>query len=119
MTQQAYIMNLLLEIGIPANLSGFTYAREMIPLFIDNKYLKIRIIEDVYKVLAEKYNNDWRNIERSLRHSIEYAFSYGNADLLEDIFKYSIKPTGTVSCKTFLITLAEYVKLNCSEKAVV
>ena len=94
------IEKLLLELGIPSNLKGFTYLTEAIFLCLnDEKYTK-DITKNLYPSIAQKMNIKDGNVEKNIRKAIEVGCTNTNPELLEEIFGYSInidkgKPTNS------------------------
>lgn len=102
---------ILFKIGMPAHLDGFQYLKLAIPLVCqDNTYLK-KMTTKLYPEIAEKFNTEWWNVERSIRASIEIVFNKGNSKELYEMFGNSIdakksKPTNS----QFIATIVEYLK---------
>ena len=94
------IEKILLELGIPSNLKGFTYLTEAIFLCLnDEKYTK-DITKNLYPSIAQKMNIKDINVEKNIRKAIEVGCTNTNPELLEKVFGYSInidkgKPTNS------------------------
>lgn len=103
------IHEVLLSIGIPPNLLGYTYiitAVEFISL--NPMYLNV-ITKGLYADIASKYEVTASSVERAIRHAISVGWSYGNLDYIYQIFKNSVRPDkGTPTNSLFLSRLFYY-----------
>ena len=94
------IEKILLELGIPSNLKGFTYLTEAIFLCLnDEKYTK-DITKNLYPSIAQKMHIKDGNVEKNIRKAIEVGCTNTNPEILEKVFGYSIdidkgKPTNS------------------------
>ena len=61
------IANLLLELGIPARISGFNYLVRAIELSIDGK---LAICKEIYNPIADEYKTESTRVERAIRNAI-------------------------------------------------
>ncbi len=95
------LTTLLIDIGIPASLSGYTYLREAIRLVIDMGTTPDGLLSKrVYPVIAKKYGKSSASVEKAIRTAIETAWIRGRTDLLDRLFGYTVsaqrgKPTNT------------------------
>lgn len=105
------LSDILKEIGIPANLKGYSYLREAVILaYRDWNYVE-QVTRLLYPTLAQKFDTTSSRVERAIRHAMEQVFDCGNFDVLNKYFTYSIhrgKPTN----KEAIANLAEYLKLQ-------
>ena len=109
------ITSIIKELGIPANLTGYHYARCAIELMIDDINLMKSITGSLYPKIAQRFNTTVSRIERGIRTAIETGWSRANEDMTTQLFGYSIssekgKPTNS----EFIVTVADYIimKLN-------
>lgn len=92
---------LLIDIGIPASLSGYTYLREAIRLVIDGGMAPEGILSKrIYPVIAKKHGKSIASVEKAIRTAIETAWIRGRTELLDRLFGYTVsaqrgKPTNT------------------------
>lgn len=75
------------EIGIPANLSGYSYIRTAIKLTVQNPEILNMITKWLYPEIAKKHQRTSSSIERSIRYSINVAFNRGNTEMLQKLFR--------------------------------
>lgn len=98
------------QIGIPANLSGYTYIRTVLMLCIKDPNLLPGIKVLFYKV-AEQYNVSKNAVDNSIRHAIQVAWNRGNTELQERIFGYTIsEKRGTPTNLEFITAAFDYLK---------
>ena len=95
----------LLTLGVPANLKGFDYIKEILFYIIESNIKTIKLKDGVYKVVADIYNISEDAIERDIRYSIEIGYLRTKNSVNEDVYKNSIsydkvKPTNKQFIKT-------------------
>lgn len=95
------LTSLLIDIGIPASLSGYTYLREAIHMVIDTGITPDGALSKlIYPVIARKYAKTPASVEKAIRTAIETAWMRGHTELLNRLFGYTVnaqrgKPTNT------------------------
>lgn len=104
MNTTSHIRILLLEIGIPANLLGFTYIIYAIQLALENVEYNYRMTKELYIEVAQRFGASRQNVERSMRNAIAIAIEYGKPDFIEQIFGNSINPKKGVPTNSQFIT---------------
>lgn len=102
-----YITKLLIELGIKPNLKGFNYLKEAI-------YLHSVII---YTVIADKYCASAKNVERSIRTSIEAVWYRNTLNRSHKLFESAYinadyPPSNTI----FIATMSEIIKLTFNKQ---
>ena len=65
-----YVIDVLMNIGVPAGIKGFTYICDAIELFNTDPYYPDGKISALYIDIAKKYHTTPSRVERSIRHSI-------------------------------------------------
>ncbi len=63
---------LLLELGVPTKLNGYSYLREAIPLMAAD--LDQSITKELYLAVGKLFHCDTKNVERSIRSAIDAAW---------------------------------------------
>lgn len=87
------VTNVLMELGIPANLKGFRCLTTAITLaYHDPKVLEGGITKVMYPTVAEEIGTTPSRVERAIRHAIEVAWVRGDFDTQHRIFKNSVSP---------------------------
>jgi len=110
---QKEIVKLLHELGVPAHIKGYQFARDAIEIIYLDESTTDNFKKLIYPVIANKFKTTVYNVERNIRHAIEVSSNRGNCYLLEEIFGYSIdsekaKPTNS----EFLVTIADKIKMD-------
>ena len=106
------ISNILIKIGMPANIKGYRYAREAIKIVISNPEAMNAVTKNLYPAVAKIFDTLPSRIERSIRHAIEKAYMNGNVDIQKEFFKFpedskKIKPTNS----EFIFCLADHIRI--------
>lgn len=102
-----YITKLLIELGIKPNLKGFNYLKEAI-------YLHSVII---YTVITDKCCASAKNVERSIRTSIEAVWYRNTLNRSHKLFESAYinadyPPNNTI----FIATMSEIIKLTFNKQ---
>ncbi len=77
------VMDILLGIGIPANVRGLTYICDAIELFDTDPYYQDGKICSLYHDIAKKRDTTASRVERGIRHAFETALTRGNREMVE------------------------------------
>ena len=107
------IQKLLMQIGIPANLLGFSYIVTALELIALNPEYLNNITKGLYADVSEKCSSTPVRVERNIRHAIEIGFLKGNLEMIKKIFtssNYSDKGAPTNS--NFLAAIYYYMVNN-------
>lgn len=64
------IARLLTEVGVPANLLGYTYLRTALTLILAEPGLRRSMTGMLYPRVAERHGTTARSVERAIRHAI-------------------------------------------------
>jgi two-component system response regulator (stage 0 sporulation protein A) len=106
--------DVLLSVGISANLQGYNFLKESIMLVIESPNYINAITKIMYPAIACKFNTTACRVERAIRHALEVAFNKGKIILLNELFGVKIfeqndKPTNS----EFVALVADRIKLEC------
>lgn len=104
------IKMLLLEIGIPANLNGYSFLSYAICLLVEQNKISGKITKELYPAVALKFGSTVSRVERAIRHAIDTAWCRGKITHINEIFGINLyteyeKPT---SCE-FISLVADRV----------
>lgn len=77
------VVNVLLKVGVPASVKGFTYIRDAMELFEEDPYYSDGKICALYAAVAKKRNATSYGVERAIRHAFECAVTRGNREMVE------------------------------------
>lgn len=94
------LVDILLSVGISANLQGYQFLKESIKLAIDNPRYISSITKIMYPTIASKYKTTACRVERAIRHALEVSFNKGKIININEIFGLKIfdkyeKPTNS------------------------
>ena len=94
------LVDILLGVGISANLNGYGYLKESIKLAISEPSAINSITKVLYPTVAMRFNTTSCRVERAIRHALEVSFNKGRITTLNDIFGLKIfsdneKPTNS------------------------
>lgn len=103
------IHEILLMIGIPTQVTGFAYLTSAIELVLKDP-CEMQKYTGLYAEVAHKHHSSIAKVERAIRHAIETACQNGNVELIDSLFKYSIKPSkGAPTNSQFISRLFFYI----------
>ena len=77
------IVDILLELGIPAGVKGFTYIHDALELFDTDTYYSSGKICSLYADIALKRGTTPSSVERAIRHAFETVTTKGNREVVE------------------------------------
>ena len=94
------LVDILLSVGISANLQGYNYLKEAIKLAIKDSQFITSITKKMYPTVASKFNTTSCRVERAIRHALEVSFNKGKIVVLNELFGLKIfdnneKPTNS------------------------
>ena len=99
------LTNILLILGIPANVKGYFQLREAIKLVIHKPEYASKVTTDLYPKLAEDFNTTPTKVERTIRHSIEVAFNKGTISNIDKVLEIDAFPNNWKPTNSELIAL--------------
>ncbi len=107
------VTQIMLALGIPANIKGYQYLREGILLSMDDMEMVNYITKLLYPCIAERYKTTSSRVERSIRHAIEVAWNRGSMGNIDSILGYHVyfqkeKPTNS----EFIAVIADMLRLQ-------
>ncbi len=82
---QTTISNVLLSMGFPAKLHGFTYLREAIEESIRNPGQLVT--KELYPLVGKRCRASWEQVERSIRNAIATAYRNRNEQIWQQYFE--------------------------------
>lgn len=73
------LKKILIHMGITPNYRGYDYIMLAIQLSFENPARLQYVTKELYPVIAEKYNTDWRAVEHSIRITISRSWERDSA----------------------------------------
>ena len=112
MTNEIRISNMLKDLGVATNLSGYQYLKYAIDLTMRDMTLTKKITKVIYPMVAKRFGTKPTCVERSIRHAIETGWHKGNIVTQDALFGYTIdsdssKPTNG----SFISAVADYLNM--------
>lgn len=102
--------NVLLKLGIPANIRGYSYIREALVCCIVSPKKTVFITKDLYPEIAVKFKTTPQRVERAIRHAIEKCWTLRDSTVLEDYFYLSDRKRPTNS--EFIAVIADKIRFR-------
>lgn len=84
------IANVLVQIGIPYNISGSKYLARAVQMAIEDPGAVLSITKNLYKPIAKENSTKSTNVERAMRHAIEKATIKNKIQNLNELFGLKI-----------------------------
>ena len=113
-SDSAEIHTLLLKIGVPTNIYGYSYIFRSLELILKNPEYMHYITKGLYIDIAKEFQATPSRVERAIRHAINAAWNNGNREFTGQIFQNCIRPNRKVpSNSVFLSRLYYYI--TCSQ----
>lgn len=86
-------INVLLEMGMPANIKGFEYIADAMEFLHENNGLSTG---ELYRKIAEKNSDMVARVERSIRHAFTSVFKNGNKELVKKYLSFINRTNGNL-----------------------
>lgn len=83
----------LIELGVPANLSGFHYIVDAMEIYSEDETYITSKRTALYEKIARIHNTTGSRVERAMRTAFEKAVTYGNLNSLNKYMTSAQKPT--------------------------
>ncbi len=107
------ITNLLHELGVPAHIRGYQYLRYAIALVIKDITILNSITKALYPEIAIKFETTPNRVERAIRHAIETSWERSELDVINRLFRYTIRnDRGKPTNSEFIALLADNLRLK-------
>lgn len=113
---EGWIVNYLRSMGISAHLKGYEYIKCAIIYCVDHGGRIPPISTELFPFVAEKYNTNWKSVDRNIRTAIEYAWNHGNVDVQHKLFGYTVNGhSGSPTCKEFIAMICERIVIRLKQ----
>lgn len=111
---EAFVTDILKNLGIPANIKGYHYMRYILLKQMDDpSFLLGGITKLVYPDCAKHFNSTPSRVERCCRHAIEQMFLYGDAHAIHQIFGNAVNPhKGKCTNSAWFFGVSDYIHVN-------
>lgn len=113
------IMQTLRYMGMSEDLTGFEYTTAAVDYILHAESWPIQYSSEngIYGKVATEFGSSWRNVERSLRYSIQSIYNQTDLNRLLDVVGYSCHPDkGVPQASAFLHSVANYIRLEVIDR---
>ncbi|MBQ8279473.1 MAG: sporulation initiation factor Spo0A C-terminal domain-containing protein [Roseburia sp.] len=87
-----HIQELMLQLGFPQHVYGYNYIAYALVLIMHDPEVLHHITKELYPDIAKHFRSTPSRVERAIRTSIHITWLYGNINMIEKVFGYSIIP---------------------------
>ena len=91
--RKSLIANTLHDVGVPANIKGYTYLIDALDLTIANPEASFSMTQLVYSPIAEQRGVTPEQVSRAIKRAIDIAWDRGDLDTLQSYFGYTVSNT--------------------------
>ena len=107
------VTGIIHKVGVPAHIKGYQYLRTAIIKSIINSEIINSVTKELYPQVAKEYNTTPARVERAIRHAIEVAWMRGDADVLQNIFGYTVQSNkGKPTNSEFIAMISDRLRLQ-------
>ncbi len=103
-----YIFDIMLELGIPLNLKGFTYLCDAVRITYYEPMAGARIVDRLYTAVAKENETTVQCVEHAIRTALKRVDNLRDKVTLKKYFSTAECPPP----KRFINSLADYVRRN-------
>lgn len=107
---------LLLQMGIPSNLKGYSYLRTAIKLCVEDRSSIEGITKCLYPQIAQFFATSPNKVEHAMRHAIGKAWNDKGIQMRETLFGRTVGDKNKPTNSAFIATLTDYLLLGNSFK---
>lgn len=87
------IANTLHDVGVPANIKGYTYLINALDLAIANSEAAFSMTQSIYAPIAQQHGVKPEQVSRAITRAIDIAWDRGDLDTLQSYFGYTVSNT--------------------------
>ena len=91
--KRSLIANTLHDVGIPANIKGYSYLIDALELTIANPDAALSMTQSIYAPIARQYGVQPEQVSKSIKRAIDVAWDRGDLDTLQSYFGYTVSNT--------------------------
>lgn len=91
--RRSLIANTLHDVGVPANLKGYSYLIDALELTIANPETSFSMTQSIYVPIAKQHDVKPEQVSRAIKRAINIAWERGDLDTLQSYFGYTVSNT--------------------------
>lgn len=107
---ESIVTCILHDIGLSSHLSGFRFVRYAIMLVVADGSMMNSVTKIIYPEVAKKFGDKPSNVERTIRHAIDKAWSNNKSDRYTKYFNYTNEKRPTNA--EFIATISDTIRLK-------
>ena len=110
---ERYITDIMLDVGVPAQLKGYHYLRDAILLSGRDMEVVSSVTKLLYPTVAKRFKTTNQKVERAIRNAIEVSWERGNTETFEKMFGYSAQEGRTRPTNSeYIARIADMIRLD-------
>lgn len=103
------IVDLLISLGIPTHIKGFTYLTYTIFMILTSP-TPLKLTQDIYPNIAAQFKTSDGSVEAAIRNAIiKYAFGDNRTEMLYYVFP-AVADKEHVTCAQFIYDIKTYLQ---------
>ena len=91
--RRSLIANTLHDVGVPANIKGYSYLIDALELTIANPEAAFSMTQSIYAPIAQQHGVKPEQVSRAITRAIDIAWDRGDLDTLQSYFGYTVSNT--------------------------
>ena len=113
--RRCLIANTLHDVGIPANIKGYSYLIDALELAIANPEAAFSMTQSIYVPIARQHGVQPEQVSRAIKRAIDIAWDRGDLDTLQSYFGYTVSNTrGMPTNGEFVAIIGETLRFQLS-----
>lgn len=109
-TADSKINDLLVRLGVRANLKGFLYLETGIKICLEDREELDGITKRLYPSIARKHGTSPDKVEHAIRHAIEVSWMKGNKEEQKEVFGYDSDEGRRPTNAEFITRITDYIE---------
>ena len=111
--RRCLIANTLHDVGVPANIKGYSYLIDALELTIANPDATLSMTQSIYTPIARQYGVQPEQVSKSIKRAIDIAWDRGDLDTLQSYFGYTVSNTlGMPTNGEFIAIIGETLRFQ-------
>lgn len=91
--RRCLLANTLHDVGVPANIKGYSYLIDALELTIANPEAAFSMTQSIYAPIAQQHGVKPEQVSRAINRAIDIAWDRGDLDTLQSYFGYTVSNT--------------------------
>ena len=118
--RRSLIANTLHDVGVPANIKGYSYLIDALELTIANPETAFSMTQAIYAPIAKQHDVKPELVSRAIKRAIDIAWDRGDLDTLQSYFGYTVSNTrGMPTNGEFVAIIGETLRLQLDAQGIV